>query len=310
MKQFSITLQFLILAFIPLYMYANQTSPIALQKNIEIIAPLAIGEFFDKLTILMIKRERIHDPKKRIHIDKEYELLLEIRTTKMAASSTLNSLIDNLLAVNKALWNLEDLTREKERNKEFDDEFKKSIKSILKNNDTRFKIKRAINMLLDSPLIEEKSYKETLAQEIDTNIETSEPDKHLQEIPLISVPVSLADLLDRISILEIKLEKIDDLQKRINIRHEYETLMVIYRAAIEPSTELNKLYQELLTVNKRAWDIHDGIRKKALARQLDEEFVEFGRGVYYANDERVRIKHAINTFFNSALVDEKMYAQY
>jgi len=278
-------------------------------KQVEIVAPLALGEFFDKITILVIKRENINDPQKRINIDKEYKLLTKIYVEKIAHSEELQDLIENLTEVNKALWRLEDLTRDKERNKEFDDEFKQWVKEILQNNDTRFKIKRAINMTLDSPLIEEKSYEETLAQEIETDVKIP-THATSSNIPLISIPISLADLVDRITILQIKLERIEDPEKRVNIRNEYETLSAIFNQAIESSAELDNLYAQLLEANKRAWDIHDLIRKKALADELDEDFVELGRGVYHANDARVRAKQAINKLFNSALVDEKLYASY
>ncbi len=291
-------------------LHARSPEVIGEKKQVEIVAPLALGEFFDKITILVIKRENIHDPQKRVNIDKEYKLLTKIYVEKIAPSQELQDLIENLTEVNRALWMLEDLTREKERKKEFDDDFKKYVKKILQNNDTRFKIKRAINMKLNSSFIEEKSYKETLAQKIKTDVKGPTRSAQSGSIPLISIPISLADLVDRITILQIKLERIEGPEKQVNIRHEYETLSDIFKQAIEPSAELDNLYAELLEANKRAWDIHDLIRKKALIDELGEEFVELGRAVYHVNDKRVSVKNSINNLFNSALIDEKMYTPY
>ncbi|TET06507.1 hypothetical protein E3J79_01535 [Candidatus Dependentiae bacterium] len=287
---------------------AEQAKQVHLQKNIEITAPLALGEFFDKLTILMIKRERIHDSTKRINIDKEYDLLNSIYHNAIISSKALSELIADLLTVNKTLWDLEDAIREKERLKEFDDEFKQLAKAIPENNDKRFIIKRFINMLLASDIIEEKSYAETLARTGEIDIEAT--DTYHNMVPIMSIPISLADLLDRISILEIKQKKIADQEKLINIRNEYNTLMAIYKKTIAPSEELAKLCQKLIASNEKMWNIQEEIRKKIITAELDQEFIEYARGVYYTNDERVNIKHTINKLLNSELIDEKQYTEY
>jgi len=292
-------------------MYADQPLKAVLQKQeIEITAPIALGEFFDKLTILMIKQERINDPEKLKNINKEFELLNSLYENEIPHSETLSLLINKLMEVNCALWELEDATREKERAKNFDDEFRHMAQSILENNDTRFTIKRAINEYLNSPLIEEKSYKKNLARSVNLETETNDAPAKKQNGAHITVPLSLADLLDRISILEIKLNEIKDPVKQENVRNEYETLMTIYKAAIATTPELDELYKQLLEANKKMWDIQDGIRPKVLANQLDYEFVEFARGVYYSNDARCSVKRSINMLFDSALVDEKLYASY
>ncbi len=279
------------------------------QKKIEIFAPLAMGEFFDKLTILMIKREKILDNEKRINVEKEYSLLKDIYEKKIASSAQLDKLIDELLHVNRELWNLEDLTREKEHIKSFDNEFKQFVKSILENNDRRFKIKRAINLLLGSSLVEEKSYKKTLAHEQKYDVSILKSDEPPQN-SLISVPISLADLLDRISILTLKLENIREPKKRANVLHEYEILTKLLRENIEECTALKQYYNELLSANSRMWDIQNAMRNKALDEDYDEAFIELGRETYFTNDERIRIKKLINTLFNSALVEEKLYMHY
>ena len=287
--------------------HTEQSNQNLTQKNIEITAPIAMGEFFDKLTILMIKRENIHDQEKRKNIDTEWKMLNTIYKNTIPQSPELENLIDQLLVVNKSLWVLEDATRDKEAHKVWDDEFTQQAQSILENNDTRFTIKRAINELLGSPLVEEKSYKKNLARTITNNI------KHTEQaivIECVNVPLSLADLLDRISILEIKLKHINDPKKHAHILHEYNTLMEIYKNAVEETVELKKLYQELLEFNQKMWDIQDRLRIKVLHNELDEEFTKLARNVYFTNDGRCAVKRTINLMFSSCIVEEKMYTRY
>ena len=287
--------------------YTEQSNQNLTQKNIEITAPIAMGEFFDKLTILMIKRENVHNPEKRKNIDAEWEMLNTIYKNTIQHSPELENLIDQLLVVNKSLWALEDATRDKEAHKVWDDEFTHQAQSILENNDTRFTIKRAINELLGSPLVEEKSYTETLAHVIENKIK---PAQQKIVIEYVNVPISLADLLDRISILKIKLKHITVPKKHAHIQHEYNTLMEIYKDAIEESDELKKLYQELLKVNQKMWDVQDKLRIKVLNHELDEEFIKLARGVYFNNDERCAVRRTINLMFSSCIIDEKMYTKY
>jgi len=287
--------------------HSNQTNQNLIQKNVEITAPIAMGEFFDKLTILMIKRENIHDPEKRKNVETEWEKLNTIYKTTIPESSELTNLIDQLLSVNKSLWALEDATRDKEAHKTWDHEFVKQAQSILENNDTRFTIKRAINELLGSPLVEEKSYKKNLARSIDNKTKSTQ---QAVVIECVDVPISLADLLDRISILEIKLKHITDPKKHAHIQHEYNTLIEIYKDAIEETDELKKLYQEILEFNQKMWDIQDKLRIKVLNDELDEEFIQLARGVYYTNDGRCAVKRTINLSSGSCIVEEKMYTKY
>jgi len=287
--------------------HTEQSNQNLTQKNIEITAPIAMGEFFDKLTILMIKRENIHDQEKRKNIDTEWKMLNTIYKNTIPQSPELENLIDQLLVVNKSLWVLEDATRDKEAHKVWDDEFTQQAQSILENNDTRFTIKRAINELLGSPLVEEKSYTETLAHVIENKIK---PAQQKIVIEYVNVPISLADLLDRISILKIKLKHITVPKKHAHIQHEYNTLMEIYKDAIEESDELKKLYQELLKVNQKMWDVQDKLRIKVLNHELDEEFIKLARGVYFNNDERCAVRRTINLMFSSCIIDEKMYTKY
>ena len=127
---------------------------------------------------------------------------------------------------------------------------------------------------------------------------------------LISVPISFGELLDKISILEIKAERISDPAKRANVEHELRLLEETWRAAPEAKVELDAQRAALRAVNLKLWDIEDDIRSKERAQAFDEEFVRLARAVYHENDERARIKREINVALGSALVEEKSYADY
>jgi len=130
----------------------------------KITAEIPIGELFDKITILEIKIENINDPAKLANIKTELTALLETRNNQIfkhidqKTLETLTLLTSELLLANKKLWETEDDIRNKERNKCFDKEFIQLARSIYIQNDERCRIKRAINELLGSRLIEEKSY--------------------------------------------------------------------------------------------------------------------------------------------------------
>ena len=115
------------------------------------------GEIVDKLTILQIKKENITDPIKLDNIIKEYDYLLSVVENDLGIS-TLSPEYLELLSINKELWIIEDDIRDKERNKEFDDEFIKLARSVYYTNDVRAKIKKEINLKYSSGFVEEKSY--------------------------------------------------------------------------------------------------------------------------------------------------------
>ena len=115
------------------------------------------GEIVDKLTILQIKKENITDPIKLDNIIKEYDYLLSVVENDLGIS-TLSSEYLELLSINTELWIIEDNIRDKERNKEFDDEFIKLARSVYYTNDVRAKIKKQINLKYSSGFVEEKSY--------------------------------------------------------------------------------------------------------------------------------------------------------
>ena len=119
------------------------------------------GEIVDKLTILQIKKENITDPNKLDNIIKEYEYLLSVVENDLGISTSSPEYLE-LLSVNKELWVIEDDIRDKERQKEFDEDFVSLARSVYYTNDVRAKIKKEINLKYSSGFIEEKSYSDYL----------------------------------------------------------------------------------------------------------------------------------------------------
>ena len=121
---------------------------------------ISIGELFDKLTILEIKIDKINDPAKLENITKEWSALNDksVNVLSIFADSDLFKKIDQLKTVNEELWCVEDNIRENEKQQIFDKEFVELARSVYKLNDERSEIKRQINLLTKSNIIEEKSY--------------------------------------------------------------------------------------------------------------------------------------------------------
>ena len=124
--------------------------------NIEI----SIGEFFDKITILEIKKERIHDAAKLENINKELAALNELLEKLPFSRADIQKEYDELKSINEKLWVIEDDIRDKESAKAFDDVFIELARSVYFTNDKRSDVKRTINLKLGSNFIEEKSYEE------------------------------------------------------------------------------------------------------------------------------------------------------
>ncbi|MCB0282426.1 MAG: hypothetical protein KDF60_07585 [Calditrichaeota bacterium] len=124
----------------------------------------------------------------------------------------------------------------------------------------------------------------------------------------MKIEVSIGEVVDKLTILDIKLEKMTDREKLKNIRKEYDLLKDdLAKMKITPdSTE----FKDLRTVNLRLWEIEDKIRIKEYNQEFDEGFIKLARSVYYENDERAKIKKDINLKFGSELVEEKEYVNY
>lgn len=120
--------------------------------------PVSAGELLDKITILQIKRERIHDAAQRANVERELALLSDVASRELPASSELAQLEAELKAINETLWDLENTVRAHEKSQDFGEAFVRAARSIYAGNDRRAAVKRHINVLLGSLIVEEKSH--------------------------------------------------------------------------------------------------------------------------------------------------------
>jgi len=126
----------------------------------------------------------------------------------------------------------------------------------------------------------------------------------------ILVEIAPGELIDKITILEIKAERIADSQKLQNVRVELKVLEEARDRAISSSPELDALTARLKGINEALWDIEDAIRDCERNRDFGPAFVELARSVYRKNDQRAAVKRKINELLGSKLVEEKSYAEY
>jgi hypothetical protein len=133
-------------------------------------------------------------------------------------------------------------------------------------------------------------------------------EKELFKLKNMLVEISNGELLDKISILELKLLRIEDEEKLVNIKKEFETLNPLVVELFENhDSDLQNHYLELARINGQLWDIEDWIRDCEREKRFDKEFVELARSVYIMNDQRSEIKKIINILTESDLVEEKLY---
>ena len=126
----------------------------------------------------------------------------------------------------------------------------------------------------------------------------------------IKVPVSPGELLDKITILRIKSQRMSDPAKLSNVRLELRSLEDTWNSSAYASINIDADVAALLSVNERLWVIEDDIRDKERAQAFDAEFTRLARAVYVENDERAAIKRRINTRLGSRIVEEKSYREY
>ncbi len=126
----------------------------------------------------------------------------------------------------------------------------------------------------------------------------------------ISVPVSFGELLDKIAILQIKSERMNDSKKLINVRKELDALNKTWNAHPAAQVDILSLRADLKAVNERLWVIEDDIRIQESQQKFDAEFIRLARAVYFENDDRAKIKKEINLALGSAYVEEKSYQDY
>ncbi|HYC09988.1 MAG TPA: DUF6165 family protein [Steroidobacteraceae bacterium] len=126
----------------------------------------------------------------------------------------------------------------------------------------------------------------------------------------ILVPISPGELLDKITILRIKVARIQDAAKLANIRLELSLLEQTWKDSGAAAHDVGLDERALQNVNERLWDIEDRIRDKEARQTFDRDFIELARAVYLCNDERAAIKRRISVQLGSRLIEEKSYKQY
>ena len=127
---------------------------------------------------------------------------------------------------------------------------------------------------------------------------------------VISVPISWGELVDKITILEIKMDRIHDEKKLENIAKELQALKMVFDQGCEDPEKIKKVKSMLRTVNEQLWDIEDDIRRCEKEKDFSQRFIDLARSVYMSNDQRAALKREINTILKSELFEEKSYEDY
>ncbi len=131
-----------------------------------------------------------------------------------------------------------------------------------------------------------------------------------QTLSTVTVDVSPGELLDKITILEIKSARMTDAAKLENVRYELTLLRKIWEDSVHAPETLTDFEDDLRSVNERLWDIEDAIRVCEANQDFGPTFVKLARSVYTTNDRRAEIKRQINTMLGSSIVEEKSYTEY
>jgi len=126
----------------------------------------------------------------------------------------------------------------------------------------------------------------------------------------ILIPISPGELLDKITILEIKSERIADADKRANVNKELAMLNRVWSDAVTEDNALSAMRAELKSINENLWDIEDDIRDEERNKRFADRFIELARSVYVTNDQRADVKKRINLHLKSEIVEEKSYQDY
>ena len=127
---------------------------------------------------------------------------------------------------------------------------------------------------------------------------------------LLNVPMSVGEVLDKITILEIKLENINDAEKLTNVETELSPLRPLVSGDIFATESMVGLIDKLKSINKALWDIEDDIRIEESKGDFGSRFIELARAVYVTNDQRAHVKKQINLATGSIIVEEKSYEDY
>ena len=128
---------------------------------------------------------------------------------------------------------------------------------------------------------------------------------------MVEIQTSVGELLDKISILKIKKQKINNESKLTNIEKELNSLLNTSQNLLDNDPKIfNKFIEELMIVNLNLWETEDEIRILESKKIFDEKFIELARNVYFKNDKRFEIKSKINNYYGSQIVEEKQYENY
>ena len=126
----------------------------------------------------------------------------------------------------------------------------------------------------------------------------------------ILIPISPGELLDKITILEIKSERIASAEKKANVNNELEMLNTVWRDSVTEDAEIAAMRNEMKKINETLWDIEDDIRDEERDKRFEKQFIELARSVYVTNDQRADVKKRINLYLKSDIVEEKSYQDY
>jgi len=126
----------------------------------------------------------------------------------------------------------------------------------------------------------------------------------------ILIPISPGELLDKITILEIKSERIESAEKKANVNNELAMLNKVWTDSVDEDSEIKTMRTELKTINENLWDIEDDIRDEERNKRFGDRFIELARAVYVTNDQRGDVKKRINLYLKSDIVEEKSYQDY
>ena len=127
---------------------------------------------------------------------------------------------------------------------------------------------------------------------------------------MIKVVLSVGELIDKITILQLKMKFIKNKEQLNNVNNELETLKPLLKENNLETPKINKLFTELYEINFELWKIENKIREKERQSDFSDEFISLARSVYYTNDKRADIKKKINMISGSELIEEKSYAKY
>ena len=124
------------------------------------------------------------------------------------------------------------------------------------------------------------------------------------------IEISAGELIDKLTILEIKMSRIAEQEKIINVQTEYESLKSIWSTQIQSSDQIEFLTSKLKLINEKLWQIEDDIRQCERESNFGQKFIKLARNVYKCNDQRASLKKQINKSLGSRLVEEKSYSLY